>query len=467
MPSQTRTITPSESPVQPKRKLESTVSTENAAGLTKKKERPTEKLKIDPSKSIAEITSAPMDVDPTAGSPTKDQKTSPKIDPTLALEQIGNICDELLQSTTKTATKTKLASPVPAPVTPPTPSPPEKSPEKPVVEKTTVKKPFNKGKTVDLSATIDKMMAKEERELAAAVGGAKNANERKNSLPEEKLCKPTERRKSKILETAEKFQNMNNQNNEKYKKFVIPGVSVGNFKREFERKASLTSSINLGSPTNEKKPFVDKNKENVDEKTKEKKAPTVNKVAQSTQGSKAYNEITPVEQKIINKDVEPEMNLKETDSKSSVGSFSLEEARRSMENSIALLNQVKHDDTPSKSATQATTTASSTKPDVDQLCTKAEKVTAFDDDRERKLKNAREIIGNAIPKGIRKPPLAFGANGRSMSQNVGGLSNERKTMRLQVSADPKDIRTANFSISTPEQKLFNRDSFSSANKSCK
>lgn len=35
---------------------------------------------------------------------------------------------------------------------------------------------------------------------------------------------------------------MNNQNNEKYKKFSIPGVSVGNFKKEFERKASLTQA---------------------------------------------------------------------------------------------------------------------------------------------------------------------------------------------------------------------------------
>jgi hypothetical protein len=412
---------------------------ENATGVTKKKERPTEKLKIDPSKhSIAETSPGPMDVDPSLTAPKKDLP-SPKIDSTTALEQIGNICDELLQSTTKTATKTNLASP---PV-----EKPEKTPEK-VVEKkiqAPAKKPFNKGKTMDLTSTIDKMMAKDDKEMTAVT---KTANERKNSLPEEKLSKPTERRKSKILETAEKFQNMNNQNNEKYKKFVIPGVSVGNFKREFERKASLTSSMNLGSPTIEKKPFVDKNKENLDEKNKEKKAATA-KTAQPTQGNKTYNEITPVEEKIINREIE-EMptNLKETDSKSSVGSFSLEEARRSMENSIALLNQVKHDDGPSKQ-------------DI-------EKVSSFDDDRdrERKLRNAREIIGNAIPKAaVRKPPVPFGANGRSMSQNVAGISGERKTMRLQVSADPKDIRTANFSISTPEQKLFDREPFSPTKKS--
>lgn len=49
-PSPTRTITPSESPAQPKRKLETTQSTENAIGIAKKKEKPTDQLKCNPSK---------------------------------------------------------------------------------------------------------------------------------------------------------------------------------------------------------------------------------------------------------------------------------------------------------------------------------------------------------------------------------------------------------------------------------
>lgn len=59
--------------------------------------------------------------------------------------------------------------------------------------------------------------------------------------------KPIERRKSRIFEAAEKFQNLISPTetktpSEKPKKVLIPGVSVDGFKKEFERKASLTST---------------------------------------------------------------------------------------------------------------------------------------------------------------------------------------------------------------------------------
>ncbi|XP_015838756.1 protein piccolo isoform X2 [Tribolium castaneum] len=73
--------------------------------------------------------------------------------------------------------------------------------------------------------------------------------EEKPKEPEEKPTKPIERRKSRIFEAAEKFQNMISSPTEskptpveKPKKIVIPGVSVDGFKKEFERKASLTST---------------------------------------------------------------------------------------------------------------------------------------------------------------------------------------------------------------------------------
>lgn len=61
--------------------------------------------------------------------------------------------------------------------------------------------------------------------------------------------KPVERRRSKIFETAEKFNQLaSTTENEKPKKIFIPGVNVGGAKRAFERKASL-SSITTPSPT--------------------------------------------------------------------------------------------------------------------------------------------------------------------------------------------------------------------------
>lgn len=55
-------------------------------------------------------------------------------------------------------------------------------------------------------------------------------------------AKPVERRRSKIFETAEKFNQLaSTAESEKPKKIFIPGVNVGGAKRAFERKASLSS----------------------------------------------------------------------------------------------------------------------------------------------------------------------------------------------------------------------------------
>lgn len=87
--------------------------------------------------------------------------------------------------------------------------------------------------------------------------------------------KPMERRKSRIFEAAEKFQNMISPTDtkpspvEKPKKIVIPGVSVDGFKKEFERKASLTStSPPKLKPTTSKKILIDQQKPEPPETTK-------------------------------------------------------------------------------------------------------------------------------------------------------------------------------------------------------
>ncbi|XP_011867469.1 PREDICTED: uncharacterized protein LOC105561778 isoform X2 [Vollenhovia emeryi] len=70
------------------------------------------------------------------------------------------------------------------------------------------------------------------------------SNEMANAPP----VKPVERRRSKIFETAEKFNQLSSTTeNEKPKKIFIPGVNVGGAKRAFERKASL-SSVTTPSP---------------------------------------------------------------------------------------------------------------------------------------------------------------------------------------------------------------------------
>lgn len=81
-----------------------------------------------------------------------------------------------------------------------------------------------------------------------------------------KAVKTVERRRSKIFETAEKFNQMlSNVESEKPKKIFIPGVNVGGAKRAFERKASLNSGTLPISLKEKTTPKVVKNV-NVDKK---------------------------------------------------------------------------------------------------------------------------------------------------------------------------------------------------------
>ncbi|XP_062536555.1 uncharacterized protein LOC134205369 isoform X2 [Armigeres subalbatus] len=455
MPSPTRTITPSESsPAQPKRKLEPTVSTENATGAVKKKEKASDRLKPDKSQPVIpedmDVELSPSRPSSTSeietlksGVETPDQESTPSTpiaaqDVLEDLQNLENMCDELLQETaTPPTSKATTPEDTPTavndaqPATPPTPkveSPPktvsgvkarleklEKADKQP--EKVPYKKVFSKNKTVDLTSAINQV-SKQDQEFAQ-VKSASNL-ERKNSLPEENLAKPAERRKSRILETAEKFQNMNNQNNDKFKKFSLPGTpTVGNYKKEFERKASMNNSASSFRPS----PY---------EMTKMMES-ELNSPDQSRQSSGAdlRTPLSPSDEKIGTRDAKLESEeVKESDSKSSVSSFSLEEARRSMENSIALLSKVR----PEANA-------------VDQLCAKTETVSVSDNnEREQKLKNAREIIGNAIPIGrLRKPPMPFGANGRSSTGGI-GLTNSQSSKQFRFGPDTPEPKFDTMSV---------------------
>lgn len=418
MPSPTRTITPADSPAQPKRKLESTISTENATGGAKKKEKPINELTNDPSKhSIPEV----MEVDPEQTQiekqfdfPSPPPPLLPEPEPTIvddetkesedvneSLKKIEELCDELMEKTDK----------------------PKAVEEKPIPQETLlkvdtikkdavkkisspVKRDMVKHKTSDLSGALSSL-SKEQDQMTHA--------ERKNSLPDETITtKPTEKRRSRILETAEKFQNMNNQNNEKYKKFTIPGVSVGSFKKEFERKASLTSTEpkkllekresiehqNENSPQENRKSIVPSDNPTQVEPIPSVPQRTNSNVEQSNSIDKASSNASSASK--VGDDII------QSDSKSSVHSFSLEEARRSMENSIALLQKARNE---------------SQSKEMEKLCMKTESVVLSpnENEREQKLRAAREIIGNAIPPsrliGVRKPPV-YGLNGRSISGSV-------------------------------------------------
>ncbi|KAG4075968.1 hypothetical protein HA402_003794 [Bradysia odoriphaga] len=447
-PSPTRTITSTEpSPAHPKRKLETTVSTENA--VEKKREKPLDQLKLDPSKMSIneeiEVGAEPVhpesaeSFEVAANSLALAAPTEAVSDPIVSsvshtpgelkdLNKIEEMCDELCNESLKEPSPEKKkiikkkviakTSGVPSDKPSTETSAKKSSPTK------ITKKVVNKTKTTDLVPETEPVVPVE----------------RKNSLPDEDKTS-TERRRSKIFETAEKFQSANQTNSDKLKKIVIPGVSVGSFKKEFERKASLTST-NLPTPTGERKLSLEK--QGSDSSGGQ---PTPTESRKSSIGD-SESVITPTEEKpayIQQVKSMTDDTAASNDSKSSLTSFSLEEARRSMENSIALLNQAK---TESNN-------------ELDQLCDKTKNFAVSDDnikDRQEKLKSAREIIGNAIPvgrmcMGVRKPPVPFGLNGRSVSGSVVPSSSsaskpERRSVRLQMGSDPTDIRTATVSVST-------------------
>ncbi|KQS39324.1 uncharacterized protein Dere_GG17493, isoform B [Drosophila erecta] len=390
MPSPTRTITPAQSPVQTKRKLQPTVSTENAAGTTaKKKEKPANSSFVI-SKDGAPLTEAPPTIiEPQAT--LMEAETIANIPEELPvpsysqkdMQAVGDLCEQLMGDGTNSTTTTAA----PAPPTPPAPTPVARqatrgkldavveTPEEKDATKV-IKKYVNKHKTAELVNAINESASKAAAPVSAV---APPPFVRKCSLQDESTLNKfnAERRKSRILETAEKFQPpppVAAAAPEKPKKLSIPGVSVGSFKKEFEKKATNPPTAEGPTPG--------------ELRAQEQVAAA----AAAAQEAEALN--TPPPSPVV------AQSLEGSDSKNSVASISLDEARRSMENSIALLLQAQNESSK----------------EVDQLCAQTETIgvsePATQQERERKLKNARAIIGNAIQPaspGIEGPPTPPGA----------------------------------------------------------
>lgn len=327
MPSPTRTITPSvDSPAQAKRKLETTMSMDMAIGA-KKKER-ADQMKTNMSKhSIAEHMDVVESVEPQLSEPVVEEPTQCDVETihrgVIELEE--NMSDAQI-----------LPPEAPVPVTPVTLEPvPE--PVSPV---------------------------QEQIELPVNVPEPESPTARKNSLPDDALSQSTERRRSRIFETAEKLQSLSTGQEKPTGKFPSSGAvgTVNNFKKEFERRASLTSTETVPPPTvvpqqqqqQKKSPEKVVNAEVVKPplpphqsgpapvQQQQKQIPPP--LPPPPQQHVLQEAATPVAEQPTplqsNESFRSEGSGTTNDSKTSLHNFSLEEARRSMENSIALLNKV-------------------------------------------------------------------------------------------------------------------------------
>ncbi|XP_031778234.1 serine/arginine repetitive matrix protein 2 isoform X2 [Nasonia vitripennis] len=152
------------------------------------------------------------------------------------------------------------------------------------------KSPAKTGEAISNKVPVQKESSKSAAEAAAKQQPKEKKTKNKalsldcDLLPDESAPKPsTERRRSKIFETAEKFNQLASPvEPDKPKKIFIPGVNVGGAKAAFERKASLTSAtipqtvkapvskVIIDVPSVEKKPENDKSAE-LDAKEKERK----------------------------------------------------------------------------------------------------------------------------------------------------------------------------------------------------
>ncbi|KAH8383703.1 hypothetical protein KR009_010141 [Drosophila setifemur] len=453
MPSPTRTITPAQSPVQTKRKLQPTVSTENAAGTTaKKKEKPANSsfvigeagagagagaLALAPLAAPPPVpvpTSAPLTEAPPAPQPTV---SPPKVTlmeaETIAnipeekipapsysqkdMQMVGDLCEQLMgDAAASTAPPaTTVATPVARQATRGKLDAVVETPEEKDATKV-IKKFVNKHKTADLVNAINESGAKAVPPGApgVATGASVPPFVRKCSLQDESTLNKfnSERRKSRILETAEKFQPPQAAGSpsaapEKPKKLSIPGVSVGSFKKEFERKA--TNPPSLTGPT----PGELRAQEQV--------------AAAAAAAQEAETLSTPPSSPLVQQQA-----LEASDSKNSVASVSLDEARRSMENSIALLLQAQNESSK----------------EVDQLCAQTETIGVSDppqvvEERERKLKNARAIIGNAIQpaspgyEGPPTPPGSLKTSTASITLKSATLPRRKINAKAEVQLDIK------------------------------
>lgn len=320
---------------QVKRKPENTISTDSMTGA-RKRDKPTEQIKSTQSKlTISEV----MDVDVNQPQANQDQVTEKSV-AELSSSTLPEVLDEEIKNdelAPESKSKNKADSDIIIEEVPPMELQKALTGE-PKPPKTTLRT-----KTTDLSE----------------VSATPKSDDRTTDEP---VSKPTtERRKSRILEAAERFEANANAAIDKPKKIVVP-------KKEVERKMSApqpstktTSPVTLDNA---------------------KRAEPHNK---DNDKDKGVNDIANAKSEIVsNSSSGADVDLTKSDSKAS--NLSLDEARRSMENSIALLNQAKLESSN----------------EVDQLCAKTENVAVSnkqdDGERQKQLKHAREIIGNAIPR---------------------------------------------------------------------
>nr|CAH7752530.1 unnamed protein product [Callosobruchus chinensis] len=278
-----------------------------------------------------------------------------------------------------------------------TEEPPKVDEKQPVENKVPVKKKVVKKKVLS---------DKNENKKEASPSATSEEKPQSKPKPEKKAAKeaeveapakPVERRKSRIFEAAEKFQSMLSPTEskpmltekEKPKKVIIPGVSVDGFKKEFERKASITSA---SPPKLKTAKSVDENKSVDQQQTEEQQKPTTEQ-----------------------KEVVTDHDFEKTE----------DERKELVRNAVSILSSVLDKEV------ECGYIPVSYSFDIKMESKQEPEKTG--DERKERVRNAVSIISSALDKEgarksksrpcmMRKPPVPFGVGGRSASGNIGMIS---------------------------------------------
>lgn len=289
-----------------------------------------------------------------------------------------------------------------------------------IPKKTGAKPRKSKGDLSKMGSSTDKSGANSSEEAASPPG------------------KPMERRRSKIFETAEKFNNMSTSEpksptSEKPKKVFIPGVKVSDAKRAFERKSSSAASVPGVVKTSGSKKSLDV------------KGEEIARAVPNESMSEANLSYSAIEQPISNNLTSSEVN-KTAEKLSDLVINGADEALQvqSENTSTALVHPLQKTDQPPQQ----------------------------EEARMKKMKEAVETISNAISDENRKlvpsdsqkkvsankPPVPLSQDvkvkGKTVSTKSPPISpldqqSGKKLVRVQVA--PNDIRLATIQVGTPEE----------------
>jgi len=378
-----------------------------------------------------------------------------------------------------------------------------------------LKKPLSASKDISDSKTCDvpKTAHVRTKKSCGDLTLGKLGSSTDKSSGTEDLASPTknvERRRSKIFETAEKFNmflsgsDPKSPTTEKPKKVFIPGVKVSDYKQAFERRSSLSStSLPVPVKNSSSKKAVEQNSKNIPTKN----SPSDNgnvctpRPLKDVERSSNAPELIPDSGLNEAKQSEDSLGLKHVETLPESSKYN----QSSIESSVPQSNDINSGEKSMKLNREGSNegenmnpqrimTSESTKKDEEAdlklvpALQVTDKVSQQEKARIKKLKDAVEIINNAIAEESRreldlnavkkvtsaKPPVPSSTDkprtkntassdsaSKSPPLSPTDVPSGKRTIRVQVA--PNDVRLATVQVSTPQSTTFAFDKTSVTN----